>query len=69
MKYASLTAVPAQTSAGWLPAAGALANSVNDPTAPLLLVQIRNAVAPTVPGAADGLQIEPVILATHTQAG
>ena len=66
MKYASLTAVPAQTSAGWLPAAGALANSVNDPTAPLRLVQFRNAVAP---GAANGLQIEPVILATHTQAG
>jgi hypothetical protein len=44
-------------------AARALANAINDPTAPLTLVQFRDVVAPTVPGAdgpANVLQLEPV---------
>ena len=57
------SATPTASSAAELSAARALANQVNNPTAPVTLVQFRDVFAPSVPGY-DGpgnvLQIEPV---------
>ncbi len=63
---ASLLHLPAQPSGqvgGGSVAARALANQVNDPTAPVTLVQLRDVLAPRLPaydGPANVLQVEPV---------
>jgi hypothetical protein len=58
-----LNAVTNRLTGGGPLAARALANQINDPTAPVTLVQFRDVIAPNVPGY-DGpgnvLQIEPV---------
>jgi hypothetical protein len=54
---------PSRLTGGGPVAARALANQVNDPTAPVTLVQFRDVIAPNVPGYSNPgnlLQIEPV---------
>jgi len=54
---------PGRLAGGGTVAVRALANQVNDPTAPLTLVQFRNVVAPSISGysgAGNVLQVEPV---------
>lgn len=60
---ASASLSPSRLVGGGPVAARALANQVNDPTAPVTLVQFRDVVAPSVPGYGSPgnlLEIEPV---------
>jgi hypothetical protein len=60
--------VPAQSAespeAGGAATAREMANEVNDPTAPITLIQLRDVIAPSVPGfdgAANVFELEPIL--------